>query len=163
MLAVTVPDAGAQVLAQVASLGVFAGLVVASAARVSDVPYVRRRGRAMSLPAGMQWDLLPPLSARTAGALIAGVLEPAYDIAGDAFDYAVNGADLHFAIIDGLGHGLGSTLLTGLAVGAYRHARRNGAPVADMVSAYDGIRWGTGLPRQFQYERTQSRIGGSLW
>jgi dipeptidyl aminopeptidase/acylaminoacyl peptidase len=38
-----------------------------------------------------------------------------------------------------------------------------GAPVADMISAYDGIRWGTGLPRQFQYERTQSRIGGSLW
>jgi dipeptidyl aminopeptidase/acylaminoacyl peptidase len=38
-----------------------------------------------------------------------------------------------------------------------------GAPVVNMVSAYDGIRWGTGLPRQFQYERTQSRIGGSIW
>jgi dipeptidyl aminopeptidase/acylaminoacyl peptidase len=38
-----------------------------------------------------------------------------------------------------------------------------GAPVADMISAYDGIRWGPGIPRQFQYERTQSRIGGSLW
>jgi dipeptidyl aminopeptidase/acylaminoacyl peptidase len=38
-----------------------------------------------------------------------------------------------------------------------------GAPVADMVSAYDEIRWGPGIPRQFQYERTQSRIGGSLW
>ena len=29
-----------------------------------------------------------------------------------------------------------------------------------MTSAYGGIRWGTGLPRQFQYEKTQSRIGG---
>jgi len=38
-----------------------------------------------------------------------------------------------------------------------------GAPVANMTSAYSGIRWGTGLPRQFQYEHTQSRIGGSLW
>jgi dipeptidyl aminopeptidase/acylaminoacyl peptidase len=38
-----------------------------------------------------------------------------------------------------------------------------GAPVANMISAYDGIRWGTGVPRQFQYERTQSRIGGSIW
>jgi dipeptidyl aminopeptidase/acylaminoacyl peptidase len=38
-----------------------------------------------------------------------------------------------------------------------------GAPVADMISAYDGVRWGPGLPRQFQYERTQSRIGGTLW
>jgi dipeptidyl aminopeptidase/acylaminoacyl peptidase len=35
--------------------------------------------------------------------------------------------------------------------------------VANMTSAYSGIRWGTGLPRQFQYERAQSRIGGSLW
>jgi len=38
-----------------------------------------------------------------------------------------------------------------------------GAPVANMTSAYDGIRWGPGLPRQFQYEQEQSRIGGSLW
>jgi dipeptidyl aminopeptidase/acylaminoacyl peptidase len=38
-----------------------------------------------------------------------------------------------------------------------------GAPVANMTSAYSGIRWGSGLPRQFQYEHTQSRIGGSLW
>ena len=32
-----------------------------------------------------------------------------------------------------------------------------------MTSAYSGIRWGSGMPRQFQYERTQSRIGGNLW
>jgi dipeptidyl aminopeptidase/acylaminoacyl peptidase len=38
-----------------------------------------------------------------------------------------------------------------------------GALVADMFSAYNGIRWGTGIPRQFQYERTQSRIGASIW
>ncbi|MEN3327928.1 MAG: hypothetical protein V7638_2735 [Acidobacteriota bacterium] len=38
-----------------------------------------------------------------------------------------------------------------------------GALVANMTSAYSGIRWGTGLPRQFQYERSKSRIGGSLW
>jgi serine phosphatase RsbU (regulator of sigma subunit) len=137
VLAMTVPDASEAILAQAELLGVFAGLAVAAAARVTDIPYVRRRGNAMSLPAGMQWDLLPPLSARTAGALIAGVLEPAYDIAGDAFDYAVNGPDLHFAILDGMGHGIDSTLLTGLAVGAYRHARRGGAPVAGIHTAVD--------------------------
>jgi dipeptidyl aminopeptidase/acylaminoacyl peptidase len=38
-----------------------------------------------------------------------------------------------------------------------------GAPVANMTSAYGGIRWGSGLNRQFQYEHTQSRIGASLW
>jgi len=38
-----------------------------------------------------------------------------------------------------------------------------GAPVANMFSAYGGIRWGSGLNRQFQYERTQSRIGYTIW
>lgn len=38
-----------------------------------------------------------------------------------------------------------------------------GAPVANMTSAYGGIRWGSGMVRQFQYEDTQSRIGATLW
>lgn len=38
-----------------------------------------------------------------------------------------------------------------------------GAPVANMTSAYGGIRWGSGLSRAFQYERSQSRIGGPPW
>lgn len=38
-----------------------------------------------------------------------------------------------------------------------------GAPVANMFSAYGGIRWGSGLNRQFQYEKTQSRIGKTIW
>jgi dienelactone hydrolase len=37
------------------------------------------------------------------------------------------------------------------------------APVANMTSAYGGIRWASGLARAFQYEKTQSRIGGSIW
>ena len=42
-------------------------------------------------------------------------------------------------------------------------AAEAGAPVVNMIAAYDGIRWGSGLPRQFQYEKTQSRIGGTPW
>jgi dipeptidyl aminopeptidase/acylaminoacyl peptidase len=42
-------------------------------------------------------------------------------------------------------------------------AAEAGAPVANMTSAYGGIRWGSGMSRMFQYERTQSRLGGSLW
>jgi len=42
-------------------------------------------------------------------------------------------------------------------------AAESGAPVANMISAYGGIRWWTGLSRQFQYEHTQSRIGGTPW
>ena len=42
-------------------------------------------------------------------------------------------------------------------------AAEAGAPVPNMISAYGGIRWWTGLSRMFQYEHTQSRIGGTLW
>ncbi|MFP4489438.1 MAG: alpha/beta hydrolase family protein, partial [Bacteroidales bacterium] len=39
----------------------------------------------------------------------------------------------------------------------------SGAPVSNMTSAYGGIRWASGMSRMFQYEQTQSRIGGTLW
>ncbi len=38
-----------------------------------------------------------------------------------------------------------------------------GAPVSNMTSAYGGIRWESGMSRQFQYEQAQSRIGRNLW
>jgi dipeptidyl aminopeptidase/acylaminoacyl peptidase len=38
-----------------------------------------------------------------------------------------------------------------------------GAPVSNMTSAYGGIRWATGMSRMFQYEKSQSRIGATLW
>ena len=139
VLAVSVPNADPGILERAGLLGVFAGLIVAAAAQVSDTPYVRRQKQGMSLPASMQWDLLPPLSTRTPDALIAGLLEPAYDIAGDAFDYAVGDGGLDFAIIDGMGHGIASTLLTGLTVGAYRHARRGGARIQDIHTAIDQV------------------------
>jgi dipeptidyl aminopeptidase/acylaminoacyl peptidase len=42
-------------------------------------------------------------------------------------------------------------------------AAEAGAPVSNMTSAYGGIRWGSGMSRMFQYEKSQSRIGGTLW
>ena len=137
VLAVTTPHRSAEILEHLELLGVFIGLAVAAAALVNDAPYVRRQSREMSLAAGMQWDLLPPLNSRARTALIAGLLEPAYDIAGDAFDYTFSDDCLDFAIIDGMGHGISSTLLTGLAIGAYRHARRTGASVPDTHTTID--------------------------
>jgi Stage II sporulation protein E (SpoIIE) len=153
VLAVSVPGADPAAVRQAELLGVFAGLVVAGLSRVSDAPRVLRQGRRMSLPASMQWDLLPPWALRVPGAEAAGMLEPAYDVAGDAFDYAAGDDVLHFAVIDGMGHGLGSTQLAGLAVGAYRHARRAGASLTGMHEAvdsalatdYDDLSFATGI------------------
>lgn len=137
VLAVTAAGTEPDVTGEALLLGAFAGLAVAALARVSDVPHVRRLGQEMSLSAVMQWELLPPPGTRVPGAEVAGLLEPAYDIAGDAFDYAAGDGILHVAIFDGLGHGIGSTLLTGLAVGAYRHARRRGAALPDIHRGID--------------------------
>lgn len=136
VLAVSFPGPTADVR-QAELLGVFAGLAASAMTKVSDTPWVRRQERDLSLPASMQWELLPPWSLVVPGARIAGMLEPAYNVAGDAFDYAFDDGVLHFAIIDGMGHGIGATLLADLAIGAYRHARRSGAPTGEIHAAVD--------------------------
>jgi hypothetical protein len=153
VLAVTLPTADPEVLDSIAMLGVFSGLALAATAPLSDLSHLRRRGRTMSLAATMQWGLMPPLSAATSRVSIAGVLEPAYDIAGDGFDYAINADAVEFAILDGMGHGVASSMLTGLAIGAYRHARRERSSIQQTHSAiehairdqYDGEAFATGI------------------
>jgi len=137
VVALTLTEATEGVLADCVRLGRFAGLLVRSFARTTDLLHLRRRRHAMTLPAGMQWDLLPPLTVRSARALACGRLEPAYEIAGDAFDYALNDEHLHAGVFDGMGHGVHSTLMTSLAVGAYRHARRAGEPLSSIHTAVD--------------------------
>lgn len=153
VLALSLPDPGPGSVRQAELLGVFAGLVVGTMSRVSDVPRVRRQDRNMSLPASMQWDLLPPWAIRLPGAEAAGILEPAYDIGGDAYDYVADDGILHFTVIDGMGHGIGATQLANLAVGTYRHGRRAKAPVAEIHAAvdralaadYDDMSFATGI------------------
>ncbi len=137
VLALTVPVINDAVLADCVRLGLFAGLLVRGFARTTDLMHLRRRRRSMTLAAGMQWDLLPPLTVRCAEALVCGRLEPAYEIAGDAFDYAINDRYLDAAIFDGMGHGVESTMMTTLAIGAYRHARRGGEAPASAHAAVD--------------------------
>jgi dipeptidyl aminopeptidase/acylaminoacyl peptidase len=61
------------------------------------------------------------------------------------------------------GHSWGGYQIAYMVTQTHRfRAAEAGAPVGNMTSAYSGIRWGTGLPRQFQYEQTQSRLGKSL-
>jgi serine phosphatase RsbU (regulator of sigma subunit) len=67
----------------------------------------------------------------------AGILEPAYDVAGDSFDYALNDDVLHVAVIDAMGHGLNAAVLATVAIGAYRHARRADVGLAELYGFMD--------------------------
>jgi serine phosphatase RsbU (regulator of sigma subunit) len=102
-----------------------------------DVFELVRRARPMRLPAEIQWRLLPPTTVRAAGISLSGLLEPWDEVGGDAFDYALNDRRLHVGLFDAMGHGLGATLLSTLAVGAYRNARRGRADLAGSYEAID--------------------------
>lgn len=96
-----------------------------------------RRRKPMSVSAEIQWSLLPPLTMTTPQVAVAGILEPAYDVAGDSLDYALNDNVLHLAMIDAMGHGLNAAVLATVAVGAYRHARRAQPGLAELYAFMD--------------------------
>jgi serine phosphatase RsbU (regulator of sigma subunit) len=98
-----------------------------------------RRGAPMSVPAEIQWSLLPPMTMTTPQVALAGILEPAYDVAGDSFDYAINDNIVHLAVIDAMGHGLNAAMLATLAIGAYRNARRANVGLADLYGLMDEV------------------------
>jgi serine phosphatase RsbU (regulator of sigma subunit) len=118
----------------------FAGLladVLVTKGGYTDRFFQARRRRPMSLSAEMLWSLVPPLMMTTPQVALAGILEPAYDVGGDIFDYALNDDVLHFAIIDAMGHGLDAAVMATVAVSAYRHARRSDVDLADLYTAID--------------------------
>ena len=134
-------------------LGRLVGHLVRTAGRYTDVIEMRRRRQLMNLPAEMQWDmLLPPLAFQSPEVAVAGVLEPAYEVGGDAFDYALNGDQFFFAILDAMGHGLRSTVASALTLAGYRYGRRRGLELAELarqidealVSEFDGDTFVTG-------------------
>ena len=98
--------------------------LIVSKSNYGDALALARRRREMTLAAELRWSQLPPLTFTAPRLGIACVLEPAYEVAGDAFDYAVNEGVLHLLIVDAMGHGLEASRMANLAVAAYRHSRR---------------------------------------
>ena len=102
-------------------------LVLVATSRYSDLWVRARRSEPLSAAAEVQWDLLPPLSCSTDDVAVGGILEPAYEIGGDSFDYAINGGRLEFAIVDAIGHGMSAVLMSAAAINSLRSSRRSGA------------------------------------
>ncbi|MFD7454946.1 PP2C family protein-serine/threonine phosphatase [Kitasatospora sp. NPDC059827] len=103
----------------------------------TDRIFQARRLEPMSVAAEIQWSLLPPLSMTVHRVAVAGILEPAYQVAGDSFDYALNDDLLHVATIDAMGHGLDAATMATVAIGAYRHARRADIGLAEIYAFMD--------------------------
>jgi serine phosphatase RsbU (regulator of sigma subunit) len=132
VVALTLPAAHHRDLDACEELGLLAGYLIAAHARCTDLYNLHRRRRSMTLAASLQWDLLPPLLVNTGVLTVAGHVEPAYEVGGDCFDYAANGTVFDVAIMDAMGHGLTSALVAALAMGTYRHGRREARSLVDL-------------------------------
>jgi serine phosphatase RsbU (regulator of sigma subunit) len=131
ILAADLASADAVTLGRVRQLAALAAHLVASKQTMGDGPVVAARARPMTVAAELRWAMMPPLTFATGDVVISGALEPAYDVAGDCFDYAVSGDVLHFAVFDAMGHGLTAARMANLAVVAYRNARRRDAGLVE--------------------------------
>ncbi len=142
--------------APTADLDALAGLIallVASKRDMSD-SYARLvRRQDMKVASEMEWHLMPPRTFATDRAFISAVLEPAYEVSGDAFDYAVTDDVVHVAVFDAMGHDTAAGLTANLAVAAGRKYRRQGAELAQvadgiekaLVEQFGGTRYATGI------------------
>ncbi|MEU0060687.1 PP2C family protein-serine/threonine phosphatase [Streptomyces sp. NPDC006334] len=127
------PDA----VLQLAEFATALGHEVTTAGRDTDLYLQARRTRRLTLAAEMQWQLLPGRGCARTEYVIGAHLEPAYTIGGDNFDWSTSTDHLTLTVTDGMGQGIDASLLTNLAVGALRNARRAGIGLADQACLAD--------------------------
>jgi sigma-B regulation protein RsbU (phosphoserine phosphatase) len=84
-------------------------------------------------------QILPPLTFACEGFVVSGLLQPAYDVAADAFDYSVVHDVAHLAVLDATGHDLEGTLLVAVALTGYRNSRREGHSLYDTSGVIDAL------------------------
>src|SRR4051794_25941883 len=119
----------------------------------------------MSLSAHLQWQMLPPLVMTTPDVALAGALEPAYDVGGDSFDYALDDHTLHLAVFDAMGHGVEAATMATLMMAAYRHGRISDSTLAEMYLEMDDV-MATSFPGRFATAligRLDTRTGELSW
>ncbi|OON71793.1 PP2C family protein-serine/threonine phosphatase [Streptomyces tsukubensis] len=123
-------------------------MVITSKRAYSDSFARRTRSKAMQLPAEMLRAFLPPRTIGNSEVVSTAVLEPAYELGGDAFDHSLTPSTLHAVILDAMGHNLASGLTTAVAMAGCRNARRDEADLPELVETIDTAlaRW---LPDQY--------------
>jgi serine phosphatase RsbU (regulator of sigma subunit) len=114
-----------------------------------SVSLQRLRARRLSTASELMWQLLGPRTFADERVVISTLLEPADQVAGDAYDYALD-RTVDVAVFDGLGHDLTAGLSTALAMSAIRNARRHGiADLAEHAECADQVLSAQGAPLRF--------------
>lgn len=130
-----------QTVADVAEAAHALAYVVIANRRFTDLFAWGQRSVPLSLAAEIQHRLLPGSYTCEAGQFtLAAWLEPAGNVGGDTFDFALERDTLHLSMTDAMGHEVGAAVLATVLVGALRNARRSGAGLAEQAgSANTGL------------------------
>ena len=112
---------------------------------LDQVMRLRRR----SVASELLHQILPPLTFACEGFVVSGLLQPAYDVAADAFDYSVVHDVAHLAVLDATGHDLEGTLLAAVALTGYRNSRREGHGLYRTTDVIDDLVAGHGGGERF--------------
>lgn len=131
--------------------------LIVTKSKFGDVIVNASRIKPVSVATEMRWLLMPPLTFRNDHVEVAAMLEPAYEVAGDAFDYAIDAQHAHLAVFDAMGHGLEAARMVNLAVGRYRNSRRAGSTIEQLVLDIDDV-----IADQFGPERFVTALVGAL-
>jgi serine phosphatase RsbU (regulator of sigma subunit) len=126
-------EPGRQLVRELERVATALAFALIAAGQATDEVELARRNRPLSLPAEIQWEILPRLALETTEYTVAGTVEPAYDVGGDTFDYTAQPEALTMSVTDAMGHGLQAAVLAGLAVAALRNARRRPAGLLDQA------------------------------
>jgi serine phosphatase RsbU (regulator of sigma subunit) len=137
VLQVVTPGLDAIRIDRARALASLVALIVASKNLFSDSIIRATRERPMSLPAEMVWAFLPPLTIGTSQMTSTAVLEPAYEVGGDAFDHSLVDGTLHVTVADAMGHDLASGLQAAVALAGCRSERRRGGGLPQIARAVD--------------------------
>ncbi len=136
VLELSLPRApGEQTVADVALAAHALAYVVIANRRFTDLFEWGQRSVRLSLAAEIQHRLLPGAFTCEGGQFtLAAWLEPAGEIAGDSFDFAIERDTLHLSMSDARGHAVGAAILATLLVGALRNGRRAGVGIAEQAA-----------------------------
>ncbi|WP_340687369.1 PP2C family protein-serine/threonine phosphatase [Amycolatopsis coloradensis] len=118
-------------------LASLSGHLIAAAMRYGDGLDMPRRRRRRGPTAELLWQNLPPSTAATGDFVVAGGVEPAYDVRGVSFDYALSETTAWLAIFDAGRDTVSSGLVVSAALAAYRSARREGQDLRGQERAVD--------------------------
>ncbi|MEU8325858.1 GAF domain-containing SpoIIE family protein phosphatase [Nonomuraea sp. NPDC048881] len=137
VLGVTVAQGSESVGSLAGRLASLVSLLVISKRPHSD-SYARLvRARPMTLSAEVLWNLLPPRAFADDNVVVSAALEPAYEVGGDAYDYAIDSGTLRVSIFDAMGHDTAAGLTATIAMGAGRTSRRQGKDLPATSEAID--------------------------